>query len=83
MDVTYTHTELRSIYLPEANVRDIIERRLSKFLDGGEYLRVEDGKVYLKQDDPEWRHGSVREETVREATELDKAIFLIFKALDK
>lgn len=55
--------------------------RLQQFLNGGQYLRTEKGKTYIKQDDPNHRHGSISEEIVREATELDIAVLTVIKAL--
>ena len=67
--------------LTEAAVNEVTVDRLYKLLDGGEYLRKEKGKTYLKQDDPNHRHGSISEEIVREATELDIAVLTVIRAL--
>ena len=37
--------------------------------------------MWLTQDDPHWRHGSVSEEKVRKATELDLAVFKVLEAI--
>jgi hypothetical protein len=61
---------------------DITKRRLKVLLKGGEYLRYKKDTRWVCQDDPHWRHGSISEEYMREASELDLAIFTVLKALD-
>ena len=77
-------SQYRSVYeeieLTSETVNKITVDRLKQFLNGGEYLRTEKGKTYLKQDDPYHRHGSISEEVVREATELDIAVMTVIKA---
>lgn len=81
MKVKFYKSVLEEINLPEDAVNEVTINRLKQFLNGGEYLREEKGKTWLKQDDPDWRHGSVSEVVVREATELDIAVFKVLKAL--
>jgi hypothetical protein len=79
--------QYRSVYeeinLTEETVNEITIKRLQMLVSPGEYLRTENGKTLLKQDDPGWRHGSVSEEVVREATELDIAVFKVLTVLRK
>lgn len=82
MKLKQSRTIYEEVEITEESVKQITINRIKKMLDGGEYLRKEKGKTYLKQDDPNWRHGSVSEEIVREATELDVAIFKILTALE-
>lgn len=81
MKVKFYKSVLEEINLPEDAVNEVTINRLKQFLNGGEYLREENGKTWLKEDDPHWRHGSVSEVVVREATELDIAVFKVLKAL--
>jgi hypothetical protein len=80
-------SQYRSVYeeieLTAETVNDITIKRLQMLVSPGEYLREEKGKIVLKQDDPGWRHGSISEEVVREATELDIAVFKVLTALRK
>lgn len=83
MKISQSRPVVEEFILTEETVKEVTKKYLRSFLNGGEYLRKEKGKIYLKQDDPEWRHGSVSEETVREATELDLAIFKVLDAIKK
>jgi len=83
MKVEYKRTVYEELDLSNDTVNDITIRRLYRFLDGGEYLREENGKTFLKMDDPHWRHGSVSEVTVREATKLDIAVCEVISAIQK
>lgn len=85
MRIQYNEVKTHEINIPRETVKEITVARLKEFLDYGEFLRTveKDGKtvVYLKKDEDGWRHGSVSEEIVREATELDKAVFVLLDAL--
>ena len=85
MRIQYNEVKTHEINIPRETVKEITVARLREFLDRGEFLRTveKDGKtvVYLKKDEDNWRHGSVSEEIVREATELDKAVFVVLDAL--
>lgn len=78
-------SQYRSVYeemqLTDETVDKVTIARIKRLLGEGEYLRKVDGKTYLKQDDPGWRHGSISEVVVREATELDIAVFKVLDAL--
>ena len=54
---------------------------LNELIYPAEYLRNINGEMWLTQDDPHWRHGSVSEEKVRKATELDLAVFKVLEAI--
>lgn len=82
MEIQYTRRVSETITLTEEQVRSITRRKLLELVNPGEYLRTEkDGKIVLKQDDPHWRHGSVSEVYVRDATALDIAIFKVLENL--
>ena len=56
--------------------------RLERIVSPGEYLRTKkDGTIWVMQDDPGHRHGSISEDDVRPATELDIAVFDVMKAI--
>lgn len=69
--------------LTDRAANEVAIEQLERLVSPGEYLRTEKGKTWLKQDDPNWRHGSVGEEIVREATELDIAVFAVLRELRK
>lgn len=83
MRITYTTSH--EFTLSEKDINSAAKKRLWQLVRPGEYLRYNknDGKVYLKQDDPHWRHGSVSEEIVREATNLDIAVFKVLEKLNE
>ncbi len=83
MKITQNRIITEEIHLTEDTVNKVAIDRLCQMLNGGEYLRTDNEKVYLKQDDPDWRHGSVSEVIVREATELDIAVFKVLDELRK
>ncbi len=81
MRIQFDEVVRRDITLKDATVLEVTRRRLKELVHPGEFIREFGDKQYLKMDDPDWRHGSVSEVTIREATELDKAVFLVLKAL--
>lgn len=81
MKIRNTRMVHEDIDLNDQAVYDVTVNRLRQLLGDGEYLRTENGKVVVKQDDSGWRHGSVRENYVRDATELDISIFEVLDAL--
>ena len=81
MEIKVNKTVREIINLNENEVNEIATKRLLQLVAPGEYLREEKGKIILKQDEPHWRHGSVSEDYVRDATELDIAVFKVLKAL--
>ena len=81
MDVSFNRTVYEKVSLPELAVLDVTIRKLRDMVYPGEFLRKEKGKTVVKQDDPNWRHGSVSEDYVRDATELDLAIFRVLDEL--
>ena len=71
--------------LTDKAANEVAIKQLEQLVSPGEYLREEKvgkkTKLVLKQDDPNHRHGSISEEYVRDATELDIAVFAVLKAL--
>ena len=64
---------------------EVAIKQLEQLVSPGEYIREvkvgKETKLVLKQDDPDHRHGSISEEYVRDATDLDVAVFKVLKAL--
>lgn len=81
MEIKYTRRVYETIDLDDNQVKEITRKKLRALVALGEYLREEKGKIILKQDEPHWRHGSISEDYVRDATELDIAVFKVLKAL--
>jgi hypothetical protein len=85
MRVKHQRVIYEDIVLSDKEVIEVTKNKLYSLLDGGEYLREgkKDGKTitYLKQDDPDHRHGSISEVIVREATNLDIAIIKVLEVL--
>lgn len=81
MDFRFTRTETHKISLTDDEMKEIAIHTLKRMVSPEEYLRTENGKLVLKQDDPHWRHGSVSEEYVRHATDLDIAVFKVLEKL--
>ena len=87
MKVNVKRVSIEAIELSKENVKEVTRARLLQMIAPGEYLRYEPehaggkGRYVLKQDDPNWRHGSVHEEFVRVATELDIAVCKVLEAL--
>lgn len=77
--------ERKQVDLTDEQVLQVTKAQLMRLVYPGEYLRYDGkkGKAVLKQDDPNWRHGSVSEEYIRDATELDLAVFRVLEALRK
>ena len=84
MRFKHRETTVTEINLSTADLDEITLHRLYQMVSPGEYLRTKkDGTIWLMQDDPDHRHGSISEEYVRDATELDVAIFAVIKELKK
>lgn len=79
--VNVTETTTREVFLDEATINRITRERLRVMLGEGQYLRSKDGKLVVTQDDPHWRHGSLQEVYVRDATALDIAVFKVLEEL--
>jgi hypothetical protein len=64
---------------------EVTIEKLEQLVSPGEYLReVKEGKKtkwVLKQDDPHHYHGSISEHFVRDATDLDIAVFKVLRVL--
>lgn len=83
MKIKHIKTTVEELNLTDQTVDEITTNRLKMMLNGGEYIREQDNKTWLKCDDPNWHHGSVFELTIREATELDLAVFKVLDAIRK
>jgi len=81
MEISHTEMTTKRIQLSNDTVDEVTRKRLLQLVYPGEYLRKEKDGVWLKQDDPHWRHGSVSEDVVRKATELDIAVFAVITAI--
>ena len=81
MEISHIEQTVKKIHLSNETVNEITLKRLYQLVSPGEYLRDKKGVMWLTQDDPHWRHGSISEETVRKATDLDIAVFAVIKAL--
>ena len=75
MEVTIASTTYQKVKLTDEQIRDVTESYLLGLVRPGQYLRNVDGKIQLKYDDPDHRHGSISELYVRDATPLDIAVF--------
>jgi hypothetical protein len=84
MRLRHTETVYSDIELSLSEQDEVTLHRLERIVSPGEYLRTKkDGKIWVMQDDPGHRHGSISEDDVREATELDIAVFTVMKAIRK
>jgi hypothetical protein len=81
MQITIESRKSTVVELSESNVNEVTINRLKQLIAPGEFIRKKGDKVLLMQDDPNWRHGSVGEELIREATELDLAVVAVIYAL--
>jgi 3-methyladenine DNA glycosylase/8-oxoguanine DNA glycosylase len=89
MKIKISHNVHQEVGLSDHLIDEIVLKKIDMMLGDGEYLReVPIGKgmktkLVVKQDDPNWRHGSVSEEYVRDATDLDIALFKVRDAISK
>lgn len=74
--------EPKIVTLSEATIKEVSISYLKRLISPGEYLRNENGKIVLKQDDPNHYHGSISEHYVRDATELDLAVFTVLSRIE-
>lgn len=87
MKIKISRTVYEEVDLSSHEVDTIVLKKIATMLGEGEYLREESigkgktTKLVVKQDDPDWRHGSVQENYVRDATELDIALFKVRDAI--
>jgi len=80
MKVDIIRKVFETIELDDRTALEVTRKTLLRMVEPGEYLRTDaNGVIFLMQDDPDWRHGSLSEEIVRRATSLDK---LVFEMLD-
>lgn len=81
MQISIIESVEKKVYLSDYNIKEVTKQKLKSMLDGGEWLRTKEGKKIVTKDEDNWRHGSVSEDYVRDATELDIAIFTVLKAI--
>lgn len=81
MQLTIMKTQYERVHLTDTQITEVAKAKLERMLYPGEYLRKDGDKWIVKQDDPHHYHGSVGEVYVRDATELDKAIFKVLDHL--
>lgn len=79
MKVTYNKSY--EFELGSDDMKRAATRVLTELVYPGQYLKTIKGEIWLAQDDPDWRHGSVSEEPIRKATELDLAVFTVLHAI--
>ncbi len=83
MQINYTRMVHEKLDLDDRAVNEVVRNKLRAMVAPGKYLREKNDVIMLMQDDPNWRHGSVSEEIVRIATELDIAVFKVLESLDQ
>lgn len=83
MKFRYSRSETKEVELTTEECKEITLNYLRTLVGRDNYLRTEKGKIVVKEDDPNWRHGSVSEEYVRDATELDIAVFNMLQLLHR
>lgn len=81
MQITVYERVAKEVNLSDSDVTNITINALERMVYPGEYLREQQGKVVLMQDDPHHRHGSISEVYVRDATKQDIAVFEMLKYL--
>lgn len=69
------------VTLSDEQITQITRSKLWQLVHPGEFLRKDKDRWIIKRDDPAWRHGSISEVFVREATELDRAVFKVLERL--
>ena len=82
MKVDIVRKVFETIELDDKTALKVTQKTLLRLVEPGEYLRTDaNGAIFLMQDDPNWRHGSVSEEVVRRATDIDVAVFKVIDYL--
>lgn len=81
MEISYVRRSTETINLPMETVNELTCKRLRQLVHPGEFLQPRGDKVYLRADDEHY-HGSTTSHDVREATQLDIAVFTVLKALE-
>lgn len=76
MQIQIDKLSTETVILSEYNIKTVVKDYLKSKLYPGEFLSERDGKTYLKAEE-EHSRGSSSSYVVREATELDKAIWVI------
>lgn len=69
-------------YLNNQDISEITKLKLRQMLLPGQYIRRLEDILWVTKDEDNWRHGSISEDKVRKATELDLAIELVLNSID-
>lgn len=83
MNVEITTYKTHKHTLTNGELKKATVEYLKGLVGHNNYLRNEKNKIVVKQDDPYHRHGSISEEYVRDATELDIAVFKVLSLIEK
>jgi hypothetical protein len=75
------YTESKEAFISSSEINRITISKLETMLKGGQFLRSKDGETWVAKDEDNWRHGSVSEEYMRPATDLDLALFTVLSVL--
>ena len=81
MLINITREVTEQVNIPDKHAQEITIKWRETVVGHGYYLRKENEKIVVKEDDPYHRHGSISEEYVRDATEIDIHIFAVLKHL--
>jgi hypothetical protein len=81
MKIRIEHRTYEEYDISNEKANEIARKRLYELINPGEFLLTKNGKIALMRNDPYWRHGSMDEIYVRDATELDIAVFEVLKYL--
>lgn len=82
MEIEVSENITRKVHLTERQMDLIATSYLRRMLRPGEYIRDDNGKRMLVRDDF-MGHGSPVTRFVREATELDEAVYKVLRAMPK
>lgn len=85
MRITISQTVQHDVTLSDDDIERATLNYLKSIVRPGDYLQEKDGKTLLIQceEDLYGSHSSFSEKVVREATELDKAVFTVLSHLYK
>lgn len=79
MKFKYERLVTQELDLTQEEIEIIAKQYLRSLIGRNTYLRTENGKIVVKKDDPYHRHGSISEEYVRDASEMDITIFKLLE----
>lgn len=84
IDVSQTQTTHMKVNVKEEDIlKSAIQIIGYKYGVSGRYLRQEGGKTVVKEDEQNWRHGSIGEDFVRVASPEDVEAIGVVNFLDK